>query len=460
MVKKTAKTTSFFVALVLTATTFFAYHNNVELRAMPFPSDLPVAEEVKYDRTTTTQVSDAWGFLAAYKITQITRIVLLNDIELPPDVARLLREQRRVQSLQIDGQGHTMKSISNAAQSDSTTFYLDRPRTAKATFHLKNMNIWSRGTNFIDANGVGRSDGWDIILENTTFGMNGAQQDEVRRVVRGDLADLYLRGDVEMMSHGENAIVSSVTVAPRASVYGVVTYFDNATWWIKNARAKGTINIGQGASVGLAGNKMGYPVIYEHWRGINVHKDAILKAYKPGGSVYAFKVTPGVEDKYINVAEGAQFSGVSENGGGATLDIPSGRLRARIHAGRNSAFTLIGNPSSTNTAVLSVAARGSTVTFDSASAVDIRNNCTGGRAINIGSDSLLDITNANVRTWNKGRNRDLDGAASHTWHRVSLKADGTGRARRTDNESIYATWDTNDYARIICWHVSPPINLP
>jgi len=416
--------------------------------------DLPVANEVNYEDATTAYATTARNFLSAYKLPQVARILLRNDIELSADIVKEVRTTKRTNSLQIDGQGHTLKTISHDRFNDGSTFYLDDLKGETATFHLKNLNVWTKGTNFIDGNGAKRSTGWDIILEDTTFDVNN-DQDQARRIVRADMADLYLRRKVKLMSASENIIASSITIEPGADVYGVATYFDTSTWWVRYAKTKGTIDVGANATVKLAGNKVTYPVIYEHWHEINVHQGATLKGYKPNGRVFTFSHTAGVQDKYINVFADATLS--AENDGGLSpLVEMQGGVKSHLYAAPGASLVLNSKPSSDLIPVIGMPVAGSTLELDSPALVDIRNNRPNGRIINLGKGVNATLTDVNARAWNKSKQQNLDGVPEHTWFNVNLVSDFSGRAVETESEQLKSEWNLNDYARLVLWTGDAP----
>jgi len=452
--KKINKTMTLFLALVLSASVCFVNIHTVALNAAPVHPELPVVEEVVSERTSTVYVSTPGQLLATYRMPEIARIVLKNDIELPANLARALRTSPRGLSLEIDGKGHTLKTVSSGKFNDESTFPLDDLKGETATFHLKNINVWSKGTNFIEGLGPARSKGWSILLENTVFDMKGGQQDQVHRVVRAELADLYLRGKVRMLSSAENVIVDSITVEPKAEVYGAATYYDTSTWWILNPNAKGLINVGQNAKVSLSSNKQTYPVIYSHWREINVHQGATLIGHKPGGAVYAVHPTPGVSDKYINVFDGGTLEGRVDGGSLSVMNIVN--ARGHVYGAPGSSIVLTSDVKNSSVPVLSVMAQGSTVEVDKPAALDLRNTQSNGPAIRLTADTQFKVESANVVVWNKGAQQQTP---THTWYNVSFTTDSSGKAIATNNDEFASQWQAFDYSRITAFHSEPPRGL-
>jgi len=432
------------VALVVMLSLVLSYSKRFDLKAF---ADLPIANEVVYDASSTRSVAEASEFIEAYKDEAVSRIILETNIYFDRyGSADLLRAVRRVHSLQIDGNGHTFVNTARDTYNDGSTFSLGTLSGGSSTFHLKNLNIRTRGTNFVDAVNAERSQGWQIILEHTTLGFKNEDgyyddntlNDQPRRVVRAPLADLYLRTNVEMRTTGENAIIGSVTVEPKTNVRGVTTHFDSSNWWMRNAKGTGLVHIGEGSSVGLTGKGGTYPVIYQYWREINVHKDAILKGYKPG-RVYA----SGPLSHSINVRQGATFSG--QNDGVASLFPVMEMKRENFYAGPKSIVSLIGTTTNDSIPVLSMGENEPRLYGVSIASFDVRNNRTTGKAVVIKTGMLS--LRGNIQAWVSGVQRNLDATPDNDWYHATIDA-------TADDNAIISVngWRIHAYARISTWY--------
>jgi hypothetical protein len=124
-------------------------HVNVQANELNAQQDLPVAKEVRWEEESTAFVENAEEFLQALTHYPIARIVLTKDIDLTSVEAKV-RAHLINRSLQIDGNGFTLRTTEGGPINDKPTFNLGELTHGKrATLHLKNLKVWTRGRKYI-----------------------------------------------------------------------------------------------------------------------------------------------------------------------------------------------------------------------------------------------------------------------------------------------------------------------
>jgi hypothetical protein len=459
---------------------------------------LPQANEVAYTAASTAKVNNGLEFLAAYVNSAITRIELMDDIDLnagprdaagrvkdlQPDVARYTL----MRSLIIDGKGHTLKSTGTKNDQffeNDPLFKLGRI-TSTQTIHLKDLKAWTRGLNYIKNYDGNEIEGWQLILDDVDFRktkhVSPADKvrkdgfDQVHRVAKLPRGQIFLRNSVKMESSGENFYVGQVTVEPGADVFGEITHHNYSTWWFvrQEAKLEKTVNIGENAHVFLGGKprykqhdpakgilaqNATYPAIFSHWQAINVHQGATLSVRKPGHT-YEFKyATNGNKHKYINVFEDATIEGIttSLSGNQGTFDDITATAIGHFYAAPGSNVRFISGGTSP---VINLKAAGSTFELNRPATYDIRNisELRGAKAVRIGKNGYFKLTAANigvwdgtkVLSWDQTRERHLHGPADETWSDVAVIAGENGRplAGSSPDSRLYTNWQTTKYSRI------------
>jgi len=415
--------------------------------------DLPVAKEVQWDEETTEFVRNEKEFLQALTYYPIARIVLTKDIDLTSVEAKV-RAHLLNRSLQIDGNGFTLKTTEGGPINDKPTFNLGELKYGKrATLHLKNLKVWTRGRKYIyHGNATGpRSEGWQVILDNVHFNEKqwGGNKELAVNIVVMSRGQVFLRNKVSMVSTNDALIVGELTVEPKAKVYSDVKGA-SSNWWFGHPNegirsVTNTINVGANADVVLkgAGNEN---AISGHWRTINIHNEAKIDVSRPGAA-YVFQRTAGVREKQINVFAGATFTGSSN--GLFMNELPAGDLVSHFYAAPTSIVKFVGG--------VNLANKGSSFELNQPAEYDIRTSDLGGRnpqAVKIGNDSQLRIKDSDIRVWAPTLgSKDLDGRPSMVWSGSTLIADGHGTMRGTNDPndgtpSLNESWNTSKYARI------------
>jgi len=457
---------------------------------------LPQAREVDVKDWSSAKVMNAAEFLAAYTNPRISRIELSANIDLSEgprdkrgkmkDLQPSVSNYKLMRSLQIDGKNHTLKSTrvsGNQFVDNHSLFTLGRIVGQKQTIHLQNLDIWTRGMNYVKNYDGNEIEGWQLILDNIRFEKKQHATtedrkrkdgfDEVHRVGKLPRGQIFLRNEVFMESSGENFYAGQITVEPGAHVFGVIDYHDYSTWWFPREAAKldKTVNIGEGAIVelggkpryhynnpakGIANHNITFPAIYAHWQAINVYKGAKLKVTKPGHA-FEFKYrTNGKKDKYINVFDGATIEGITtrnqKNWGhyqGALDDVHS-NVTGHFYAGPGSTvkFTSPGKAP-----VINLKNKGSTFELNSPFVYDIRNTIQAANAqsIHVGQGGYFAIKEADIAVWDGTRKAlNFDEPADFSWDWKTLIAGSTGRPiAGTDNDaSLLNNWHTKKYSRI------------
>jgi len=457
---------------------------------------LPQANEVAISEQSTLRVSTAEEFFNAYTNKDISRIVLTRDIDLsegPADKHGKLKDFQTeiakyhlTRSLQIDGNNHVLKSTSFAGDqfahsSTLALFSLGKIGGAQQTIHLKDVDVWTRGLNYI--NKVSSEEGWQLILDNARFKKNNhdaanytypqREFDQVLRVARMPRGQIFLRNNVFMQSSGENFYAGQITVEPNATVFGEISYHDWSTWYFEldGTSFEQNVNIGEGANVELVGQPLykhddpnsgilhknaTFPTIYQHWQAINVHKGATLKATKPGHAYKFSHITNKNKHKEINVFEGATIEGTTTMAhlvAHGVLD-EIGPAIGHFYAapGSNVKFKSGGA-----TPVVNLKKAESTFVLNQPEEYDIRNSfeqknakaVIAGRFMIIKSDINVWDGTKDVGWW-ETRERHLSGPADYTWPYSTIVADKNGNplAGTSQDQDLIKTWNTTKYSRI------------
>jgi hypothetical protein len=444
------------------------------------PEALAHAEEVEWTDQTTAFVKTPEDFASAYVNLNISRIKLLNDIDITRVQMHIPYHQLN-RSVQIDGDNYKLTTRAHGALNNQPVFNLTALQTERATLHFKNISVWTRGGRYIDsgAGGNPRTAGWQVVLDNVQFsghkrGGGNAQLEQALRVASVPSGHVFLRNNVQMETDKENVIAGQITVEQGASVHAHVSG-DASNWSFthpnKNIQTvDNTVNIGEGASVELTGARgTNRPAIHAHWRTINVNKAASLHVYRPG-TAYAFTYTDGMAEKAINVFDGATL--VAESTGNAGVALVTESLETRrypltsnFYAAPGSTVKLNGKSSNATSALVHLRNRNSSFTLNRPAAYDIRNNLNrrGAKAVNVGSAGRLMINESDIAVWDASRRpADLNAPADMSWYGATLVANGAGRAvdgtTSSDNttSSLRDTWQTTNYARISSEVQAPP----
>jgi hypothetical protein len=472
--KVLGRSTSFLVALILGVSALFTNISAAELQGKEVPPAIAVAREVNWNENTSASVRTSAEFLTAYRSQNISRIELLNDIDISNN-QMAIRDAKLSRSLQIDGNGFTLRATNawfniTSNGTDASVIWLDTlTRGQQATVHLKDLNVMARGTSFVD-NGLWlypRSEGWQLIVDGVRFARYD-DQTEARRVARVGRGHVFLRNTVYMQTSAENFYAGQITVEPNAQVYGEINYEDYSTWWFSEPNQgitsiDRTLNIGENAHVELIGKSRSgiggttYPSIYEHWREIHVQKGATLKAAKPGNA-FAFHNTAGVSQKKINVYEGATFEGTSTGTGAQPIMEEKGNaIQSHFYAAPGSTVKLIGQSNNAINALVMLRNRGSSFELERPALYDLRNNRAGAgsKAVIVGPGAQFKITNSDIEVWDGSRQgKDFSGPPSAGWYRSTVIADNNGRAVAGTHDpyntspDIMSTWRTLNYSRM------------
>ncbi|MDL2212193.1 DUF5011 domain-containing protein, partial [Erysipelotrichaceae bacterium OttesenSCG-928-M19] len=454
---------------------FFTIGYN-QIAAAPAQPNLPVATEVQYTAATTATVSNASDFVTNYQNNSITRIVLLNDITLTKVQTNDIKAMNLIRSLQIDGGGNKLTlDLSYTTQGDEGIFSMTSLTAFKTTFHLKDIAIISQG-NIIDGNGT-KSKNWTIILEDTLFPKAIVSQ-QAMRIVRGNCAHIFLRGNVTMHSSAENLMVGRLTVERNANVYSESNSGNVAIWsfdgTVGYSYVKRSLDIGENAKVELRGtNGATHGAVAYNWENIDIHKNAELIIKKPG-SAFKYMYTLNMPHKYINVFDGATLSAESIGIGDQPLICMSNtadencndsgsKYVGHFYAGANSKVFLIGSNSSSTIPLVSMALNNSTFDLDHPAQYNIRNNYRDssskyvGYAFNIGPGGNFYIREADVEVWERNRT-SLDTKADKSWYHATLVTSALG-GPLLGTEGVTFDWKTSKYARISGYDTRPVLEL-
>lgn len=271
---------------------------------------------------------------------------------------------------------------------------------------------------------------------------------------------LFLRNNVEMYSYAENMYIGQITVEKNADVYGEINYYDYSTWWFVDYQSQGSLNIGEGAKVSLNGiGGVSYPTVFEHFREINVHKNATLISRKPGNAL-RFNTTTGITNKYINIFKGATLDAASTGTGSSPIiDTLGTGYAGHFYAAPNSKVLLIGSSSTDTTPLINLPNSGSSFILDHPLTYDLRNNRTTGYVVSVGSGATFSILNSDIEVWKKGSGVNLDIQPSHSWFLSNVVANNSGNPITGTDPSVAAVWKTTDYARITGLNANPTLKF-
>jgi len=514
--KVLGKSTSFFIALAIAITSLFTNTMNMtahvstgglvtsdvqqaQRRTAPVAdakiSDaeraMPSAREVNTDTGETAKVTDANEFLAAYRNPAVSKIELhqknVGDAT-EIDITNIMGDIRGIRlgrDLQIDGRNFKLISKSTNAYSWDSLFMLGRLNEEQRTLHLKDVEVITKGMNYIDGPG-GDGLGWQVILENVTMQkhdnlLDRDGYDEALRMVQLPQGHIFLRKNVFMQTSYENFIAGAITVEPEASVFGEVNYDDRATWWFDGDTgsisfiAERALHIGHNATVELKGTSVRvpsrtndnrtYPVVYGHFNGIYVHEDATLVGTKPG-HVYEFISTRGLgteaNPKKIKVFEGATIEGRTTGPANRGLDNSpvlndawgGGNLFSHFYAAPGSIVKFETAPASGNIPVIRLKRNGTTVELDRPDEYDLRNttNRPGASAqvVQIDGTGVFSIIESDIEVWDNTSaegvkpRRDFDGPADAGWYKQTFVT----RGNVTESNPHNPNWQLQNYARI------------
>jgi len=447
-------------------------HHTPQTSKVPTPA-LKQATEVSWTNSSTASVKNAAEFISAYVNENITRIKLLQQVDITK-VQRDVAYHQLSRPLQIDGQGHMLKTTTKVVSPTQATFNLSRLQPGKrATLHLKNVNIGTRGGRYIDAetNIHQRSIGWQLILDDVRFNPqqvigSAVQFDRASQIASLPAGHIFLRNTVHIETTNENLIAGQITVEPNANITNKVT--GNASNWSFTQPNKdiltvdNTVNIGPGAVVELSSsNGPNYPAIQLHWRTINVHQGAGLHVSRPGNA-YTFTYTDGMPQKAIHVLTGATFIATNTSNVGAPIineviapaHLP---LTSTFYAAPGSTIKLNGRSNNISTALVHLRNKQSSFELDTPASYDIRNNLNriGTKAVIVGRDGQLSIKDTHIGVWDSTRRAaNFSASPDASWYRATLIANGLGKALpgtgapNNTTSSLRDTWNTTKYARI------------
>jgi len=430
--------------------------------------------EVSWTEQTTAYVTTPEDFASAYVNLGISRIKLLNDIDITK-VQMHIPYHRLNRSVQIDGDNYMLTTRAHGPMNNQAVFNLTALSTKQATLHMKNIEVWTRGSTYVDS-GVGgnpRTAGWQLILDNARFsrhtaGRGSAQGEQPLRVASLPSGHVFFRNHVMLETAKENVIAGQITVEQTASVHAHVSG-DASNWSFTHPNKNihtvdNTVNIGEGASVELNGARgVNLPAIQSHWRTINVHKAASLNVNRLGNA-YAFVYTDGMAQKAINVFEGATFAATSTGNAGTALisealETRRYPLTSNFYAAPGAHVKLSGKSNNVATPLVHLRNRQSSFELDRPATYDIRNNLNrrGAKAVTVGATGRLTLNEANIAVWDASRRAaDLDAPADLSWHGVTLVANAAGKAVEGSTASLRDTWRTTNYARISSEVQAPP----
>jgi len=467
------------IALIVGVSSLFIHVKGVEVQAADVEAKsrieapaLARANEVPVTEASTAYVSSAREFADAYKAAHISRIKLENNIDIR-SLQGEVRGHSLKRSLQIDGTNPNGADFTLRSGGGGVFVPASLSMGETYTFHLKHVNVWDLDANYFDNN---TTEGWQLILDDTLFEtqFEGNRKIQPYRVARLAKGHIFLRNNVRMQTTAENFYVGQITVEPNANVYGEINVINYSTWWFSEANEGVTsvdksVNIGENAYVELIGtNGTTYPSIYLHWKEINVHKGATLKAAKPGNA-FRFNDTTGVPIKRINVFEGATIEGTSTGSGAYPILEQAGNNEAHVYAAPGSIVKLIGRSDNAGNPVVKLASKGSSFELDQPAVYDIQNKlpAANAKAIQVGAEAKFKITSTDIEVWD-GTNWDANKmkaddenvrdfsktGADAGWYRASVVANSAGKAEagtydpyNTDKD-LMTEWDTTKYSRI------------
>jgi len=431
------------------------------------------AVEVSWLAAASADVTTPEDFASAYVNAKIARINVQNEIDLT-SVQHHLAYHQLNRGLQIEGNGHTLKTLAGEPNNNQSVFNLsDIGEDERAVLHLKDVNVWTRGTRYVDS-GPGEqaaTAGWQLILDNVRFDSHEREDgkqgvDQARHAASLPSGRIFLRHHVHMETYAENLIAGQITVEEYASSHGKVTSDASNIWFSHPNKNISTVDniltVGPRAVVELsADNGRSYPAIASHWQMINVHGGASLTVERPGNA-YTFTYTNGMTDKAIHVLEGASFVARDTGSKGTPLineiaETERYPLTSHFYAAPGSHVELIGRTNKASVPLVNLRNNRSSFTLDGPASYDIRNNLNkrGAKAIAVAKDGHFHINNANIGVWDATRTvADLDGPAHVAWYGASIAADGAGKAidgtesPNNPTTNLRDTWNTTKYARI------------
>lgn len=307
------------------------------------------------------EAADWQTFIEAYQNEEVTKIKLTNDVEdKSKNGAFGPTNYKRKNSIEIDGQGHTLtlKKYHGLRTSEKPTGFVEEQAGKKLTrslFHMHDLSIaqnlnGSRAAigNYSSYAFVGASDShstWGLETskyeENMTknwyfrFGnvdtKNDDNEDNAKGVTRLAMAygaQVSVYGNLELRTSAENMYVGSLIVEDGTNWQGTTEHYDNSTVWFVVAGPKdGTgkneaLSIGKNCQISLNNKKHGsrYPAFYGHYKAAVIdEKSKVTIENKGNGWRFDQKGST------LNIKKGAILS-LNSSGKGKVLQFGRGPL--------------------------------------------------------------------------------------------------------------------------------------
>jgi Mg-chelatase subunit ChlD len=307
------------------------------------------------------EAADWQTFIEAYQNEEVTKIKLTNDVEdKSKNGAFGPTNYKRKNSIEIDGQGHTLtlKKYHGLRTSEKPTGFVEEQagkKLARSLFHMHDLSIaqnlnGSRAAigNYSSYAFVGASDShstWGLETskyeENMTknwyfrFGnvdtKNDDNEDNAKGVTRLAMAygaQVSVYGNLELSTSAENMYVGSLIVEDGTNWQGTTEHYDNSTVWFVVAGPKdGTgkneaLAIGKNCQISLNNKKHGsrYPAFYGHYKAAVIdEKSKVTIENKGNGWRFDQKGST------LNIKKGAILS-LNSSGKGKVLQFGRGPL--------------------------------------------------------------------------------------------------------------------------------------
>ncbi|MDT2831771.1 hypothetical protein P7H62_12515 [Vagococcus carniphilus] len=394
--------------------------------------------------TNVKRVSIWKDFEEAFKNNNVSKIILEADIK-APEPNKLYD---RTESLELDGQGHTLEMENSSLNfdrleklADFTKKFSDSP-----VFHMHDIQVINNS--YVGAVEGNLGTAWAFINGNGQFGPGGSDNgrrglwryrignvitphDQTKptdnqriggRLINAELGEISIWGYNKIVTGAENFYTGGITYEPSTYYKGEIADYNYSTIWfmLNPQQARNSVNknnltgtqafdIGDNSFVYLhnTNSGTGFPAVYEHYQLLNVGKNATYNANVPGTAVSfnetnaKFVAESGAKVNLLSRSQGASTVSLansnSTHGTGSTIPPNNTSFTAK----EDSEVYIVGNNSNQYNGIIAFNGTNQQFSLENVLNFDIRNlynsNFLG---YGFGSEThLFKVLNSDISLW-------------------------------------------------------------
>ncbi|MEO1770791.1 hypothetical protein JZO67_002744 [Enterococcus sp. 665A] len=434
--------------------------------------------------SSTTSSANQWGygFVEAYQDEDVTKILMLNDINSPTSGSGNIG--KRKSSIEIDGGGFKLLlyrrnlSIAEPASGTQSVFHMHDLTAAQSTDYSGSGGSEAayrksliRGDNGIHGDGD-ISKNWyfrfgNVFTDYDASKYEGENRDYstfVGRWARVNQSEVTMYGYNILVTGAENFYTGSIVVEDNTVWKGTNCGQNYSVVWFTTRQLDGStgingeFTIGKNAFVYLRNTTTGtgYPAIYDNYSTITVGEGSYYNANMQGRAVsnydgtelnnrYPSKKFIAKENSHVNLLSRG-------NGSVVKLDYNNSSVNSDMTftAEKNSEVFIYG---STTDGVISMAGNGNLFELDTPKMFEIRNNNTRS-FLNISNNNTFRIKDSDINTWKNAT--ALTNPADFVYEKVGHLT-AVGPTITSSDNALQSSFTSNGFRRINGLNVPPKV---